>query len=116
MPVPKHRASHARARVLSDGAYTGQAPFAFAEELLPAQGVTILDARQPLEQIPALIVRFQPGELAIEEGRVPLVAVMFVPRRVGLDAARERGVGLGALLWGSGHRSIVVPARRPLLP
>jgi hypothetical protein len=66
--------------------------------------VTVLDDGEPREQIPAHVIGLGGRELPVEEGGVPLVAVVLVPR----------GFGRRPLLLRGRHPWIVAPVRRRL--
>ena len=79
---PKACAIHASSRVRKRGLVERQRAAGLREQLLPSRRVPVLDGGQSLEQIAPLRLFLDRGQLAIEQRRVALVAIMLVPARV----------------------------------
>jgi hypothetical protein len=67
---------------------------ALGKQFLPALDVAVLDQRQLVEQLLPLGIALDRRKGAVQVRRVSFVAIVFVPRRVGLRRFRRRAARL----------------------
>ena len=63
---------------------------ALRKQLLPALDVAVLDQRQFVEQLLPLGIALDRRQCAVQVRRVAFIAIVFVPRLIGLRPLRER--------------------------